>query len=175
MAGCASVALEDFCWGHLVKHVLLHTFLRRWLVIVVYYSTYYCYSICLLERLMAWEFIILPRTLFNFLKLHISVICFHLRLSELFGSSWISSPSFWERSKVIASPNVKLCGASPLNRSRSTYVLLCGHVAHSTLFKIPFTCLFLELPQWETIALIHHNVLHHLLVEVLIFLLLNSL
>lgn len=175
MASCAPIALEDFCWRNLVEHVLLNPFLWRGLAIVVYYSSYYCYNICFLRRLVTREFIFLPWALINFLKLHISVICLYLSLSELFRFAWISSSSFWERSEVITSPYVELCGAASLNRPRSTYVLLCRHVTHSTLFKIPFTRLLLKLPKRETVALINHDVLHHLLVRVLVLLLLNSL
>ena len=49
------------------------------------------------------------------------------------------------------------------------------HIAEPTLLKLLFTGLLFELSERETIALVNHYVLHHLLIRVFVFLFLDRL
>jgi hypothetical protein len=171
------VPFEDLSRRHLVKHILLNALGRRWLLtIIVNYAAYSCcYNLSLLKGLMAREFIFLARTLVDFLKLHISVNWFYrsLWLIEL---SWVAcfcSP-LWEWPELRASHHIELGGAAPLDWSWCTHWVLsltiCRHVAHPAILVVVFlTHLLLELPQTETITLIYHYMLHHLLIWVFVF------
>lgn len=169
------VAFQHLSRGWLVEHVFLNSLVWWNLAFIVYHSPYYGYNLLFFDWLMTWELIFLPWALIDFLELHISIFYIDYRLFHKWAGVTGVSPSLGERPEVSATHHVELGRASPLHRARSTNILVCGHVAHPTLLKLPFARLLLKLTEREAVAFIYHDVLHHLLVWVFIFLLLNSL